>query len=220
VYVFTYIYLYTYDICIHMIYLSGSHSSESRQEYLSLYMYMCLHTHMYLYIYVKGTSWYSAESCQEYFNICISVYRVAGIYIYYSYSRLILSCNVKSWAYKSMYFSIYTCIYIHDIHIRLILSWILSRIFWARTRHKVAPLAPPLTSTVCCSVLQCVAACCSEYLQKILSSYKAQSGSAGPASNIYGVLQCVAVCCSVLQWIFAEYLELIQGTKWLCWPCF
>jgi len=48
-------------------------------------------------------------------------------------------------------------------------------------------------------VLQCVAACCSEYLQNILSSYKAQSGSAGPASNIYGVLQCVAVCCSVLQ---------------------
>ena len=64
----------------------------------------------------------------------------------------------------------------------------------------MAPLAPPLTSTVCCSVLQCVAACCSEYLQNILSSYKAQSGSAGPVSNIYG-LHCVAMCCGVLWFV-------------------
>ena len=31
-------------------------------------------------------------------------------------------------------------------------------------------------------------------VKNILSSYKAQSGMAGPASNIYGVCVCVCVC--------------------------
>ena len=41
-------------------------------------------------------------------------------------------------------------------------------------------------TSVCCSVLQCVAVCCSVLLDLLLF-------------HDVGVLQCVAVCCSVLQ---------------------
>ena len=46
---------------------------------------------------------------------------------------------------------------------------------------------------VCCSVLQCVAACCSVYDARQSTLYREFM------DQVCGVLQCVAVCCSVLQ---------------------
>jgi len=48
---------------------------------------------------------------------------------------------------------------------------------------------------VCCSVLQCVAVCCS-VLQRFVAD---RLHVAGHESHHCPMLQCVAVCCSVLQ---------------------
>ena len=59
---------------------------------------------------------------------------------------------------------------------------------------------------VCCSVLQCVAVCCSVYSITCESSCMASRHEYIPAMQYAAVccsvLQCVAVCCSVLQCIF------------------
>ena len=101
----------------------------------------------------------------------------------------------------------------------------------------MAPLAPPLISTVCCSVLQCVAVhgsglhgvamCCG------VLWFVAVCSPAGSTVNINSMLQCGAVwysvylryivfCCSVLQ-CFAVFSSVMQcvavcGSVWHCWP--
>jgi len=54
---------------------------------------------------------------------------------------------------------------------------------------------------VCCSVLQCVAVCCSVLqLEYGLEGSNVFDVSGGVCVAVcYSVLQCVAVCCSVLQ---------------------
>jgi len=48
---------------------------------------------------------------------------------------------------------------------------------------------------VCCSVLQCVAVCCSVLLELMIEAAKAKECVAVCCS----VLQCVGVCCSVMK---------------------
>jgi len=71
---------------------------------------------------------------------------------------------------------------------------------------------------VCCSVLQCVAVCCSASLSSYSQSPEEPSHNASErASGSHGssvtmccsVLQCVAVCCSVLQNV-AMYCSVLQ----------
>jgi len=57
--------------------------------------------------------------------------------------------------------------------------------------------------TVCCSVLQCVAVCCSVRLESLVSASDALVSTSEAEMmryvSRYSVLQCVTVCCSVLQ---------------------
>jgi len=61
--------------------------------------------------------------------------------------------------------------------------------------------------TVCCSVLQCVAVCCSVRLESLVSASDALVSTSEAEMmryvSRYSVLQCVAVCCSVLQCVAA-----------------
>jgi len=50
---------------------------------------------------------------------------------------------------------------------------------------------------VCCSVLQCVAVCCSGYVPVTRSNMC--------VAVCCSVLQCVAVCCSALQWLCTRH---------------
>ena len=58
-------------------------------------------------------------------------------------------------------------------------------------------------NSACCSVLQCVAVCCS-VLQSVGTDYV--------NSACCSVLQCVAVCCNELQCIAVGILRVYAGT--------
>jgi len=55
---------------------------------------------------------------------------------------------------------------------------------------------------VCCSVLQCVAGCCSVLMKKMLRH----------SDEVPLVLQCVAVCCSVLQEKILRHVDEVRHT--------
>ena len=116
-------------------------------------IYVC-HTHMcYTHSYVLHSF------------ICVTLWDMAHSRM----TRLIHMCYTHSYVLHS-----FICVTLWDIapslETRLLHTWhwrFVCRVTWL--------IHTPYTS-VCCSVLQCVAVCCS-------------------------VLQCVAVCCSVLQWL-------------------
>ena len=98
---------------------------------------------------------------------------------------------------------------------------------WLKSERHVVERLEPVDSvfSVCCSVLQCVAVCCSLFSTRSLfverrvfvytrakSERVAVERENQPIAVCCSVLQCVAVCCSVLQcvavWREIEHIEL------------
>jgi len=114
--------------------------------------------------------------------------------------------------YLSIHLSIYPSIYlsIHDTHLfthpfththsastrlRTSAQQLRWRVIHERGLQPAGVVLNPLASTVCCSVLQCVAACCSVWGLEQIGLVLNPLVSAVCCS----VLQCAVVCCSVLQ---------------------